>query len=53
MAVGKRILSTVYFILRDGVEHREAGQDFYDQQNPENTPSRLTQRRERIGYQWR
>lgn len=51
MAVAHRILTIVYFIIRDGAEYRESGQDYYDRQNPERTARRLTQRLERIGYQ--
>ena len=51
MAVGHRVLTLAYFIIRDGSQYREAGQDYYDRQNPERTVRRLTQRLERIGYQ--
>ena len=51
MAVAPRILTIVYFIIRDGAECREAGQDYYDRQNPERPARRLTERLERIGYQ--
>jgi hypothetical protein len=51
MAVGHRVLIIAYFIIRDGIEYREAGHDYYDRRNPERTARRLTQRLERIGYQ--
>ena len=51
MAVGQRILTIAYFIIREGIEYREAGQDYHHQQNPEKAARRLTQRLERIGYQ--
>ena len=51
MAVGHRVLTIAYFIIRDGTEYREAGSDYYDRRNPDRTASRRTQRLERIGYQ--
>jgi len=51
MAVAHRILVLAYYILRDGVEYREAGGDYYDRKNPAQTVKRLTRRLERIGFE--
>jgi transposase len=51
MAVGHRVLTIAYFIIRDGTEYREAGQDYHDRRNPDKTARRLTHRLERMGYQ--
>ncbi len=51
VAVAHRILVIAYSILRDGVEYREKGGSYFDQQHPERTASRLAQRLAQIGYE--
>ena len=51
VAVAHRLLILAYYILRDGSLYREAGGDFYDRRNPEQTAKRLARRLERIGFE--
>jgi transposase len=50
MAVAHKILVIAYHVIRDGVEYREMGGDFFDRRNPERTARRLARRLDRIGF---
>lgn len=50
VAVAHRILIIAWRIIRDGVEYRERGGDFFDRRNPERTARKLARRLERIGF---
>ena len=50
VAVAHNILDAVYFILRDGVEYRELGADFYDKLNGAQIVKSCTKRLNDQGY---
>jgi hypothetical protein len=50
VAVAASILTAAYFILRDGVPHRDLGPDFFDRRDRTNVVRRLRRRIEALGY---
>ncbi len=50
VAVAHRILILAYHVIRDGIEYRELGGDYFDRQHPEQTAHRLVRRLSNIGY---
>lgn len=50
MAVGHKILTSVYVMLRDQVEYRDLGEGYLDQRKEKHTVRKLTQRLEKMGY---
>lgn len=50
MAVGRHILQAAYFILRDGVEYRELGANYYDERRKAAVTRSAVKRLERLGY---
>jgi transposase len=50
MAVGRHILQAAYFILRDGVEYRELGANYYDERRKVAVTRSAVKRLERLGY---
>lgn len=50
MAVGRHILQAAYFILRDGVEYRELGANYYDERRKVAVTRTAVKRLERLGY---
>jgi hypothetical protein len=50
VAVAHKILVIAYYVIRDGVEYREVGGDYFDQRSPERTAKRLAKRLDKIGY---
>jgi transposase len=51
VAVAASILTAVYFIVRDGVEYRELGADYFDRSDKARATSRLVRRLMDLGYQ--
>lgn len=51
VAVAHRILVVAFYIIRDGVEYREVGGDYFDRRDPQRTAAKLKRRLERIGFQ--
>jgi transposase len=51
VAVGHSILQAVYYILRDQVEYRNLGGDYFDQVNEQRTQKNLVKRLEKLGYE--
>lgn len=51
MAVAASILTAVYFILRDQVEYRELGAEYFNDQQKEKVAARLTRRLRDLGYE--
>jgi transposase len=50
MAVAHRILVIAYYVIRDGVEYREQGGDFFDRRDPQKVAKRMAKRLERLGF---
>lgn len=50
VALAHRILIFAYHVIRDGVEYREQGGDYFDRLHPERTAMRLLRRLSNIGY---
>ncbi len=50
-AVAASILTAVYYMLRDDVEYRELGGDFFDTQQKGKTTARLVRRLQELGYE--
>ncbi|HXR68094.1 MAG TPA: IS110 family transposase [Dermatophilaceae bacterium] len=51
MAVAASMLTAVYFMLRDGVDYRDLGHDYFDRVNKAKTAERLVRRLNDLGYQ--
>jgi hypothetical protein len=51
VAVGHSILQAVYYILRDKVEYKNLGGDYFDTVNEVRTRKNLVKRLEKLGYQ--
>lgn len=51
VAVGRTILVAAYYILKEEVEDRELGGDYFDRLNEEKTRRHLVKRLEKLGYQ--
>lgn len=51
VAVAASILTAVYFILRDQVEYRELGAEYFNDQQKEKVAARLTRRLRDLGYE--
>ncbi|MBU6427369.1 MAG: IS110 family transposase [Elusimicrobia bacterium] len=51
LAVAASILTAVYYILRDDVDYRDLGADYFDRQNKERVALRLARRIQELGYQ--
>ena len=50
MAVGRHILQSAYYILRDGVTYRELGANYYDERRKEAVKRSALKRLVRLGY---
>lgn len=50
VAVAASILTSAYFILRDGVPYRDLGADYWDRRDPGKLARRLAQRIEALGF---
>jgi transposase len=50
VAVAASILTSAYFILRDGVAYRELGPDYLDRRDPRSIARRLVKRIEALGF---
>jgi transposase len=50
-AVAASILTAAYYMLRDDVEYRELGGDFFDTQEKGKTTARLVRRLQELGFQ--
>jgi transposase len=50
LAVAHSLLVMAYFMIQRQESYREAGADFFDQLQPEDTARRLVKRLERLGY---
>jgi transposase len=50
VAVAASILTSAYFILRDGVTYREVGPDYLDRRDPGKIARRLAKRIEALGF---
>jgi transposase len=51
MAVAASILTAVYYMLRDGVEYRDLGHDYFDRLDKTKTTTRLVRRLQELGYE--
>jgi len=51
VAVAHKILVIAYHVIRDQVEYRDAGGDYFDRRDPARTAKRLAQRLERLGFE--
>ena len=51
VAVARTILVAAYYILKDEVEYRDLGGDYFDRLNEEKTKRHLVKRLEKLGYQ--
>jgi hypothetical protein len=51
MAVAHTILVIVYWLLKNGVEYRELGGNYFDERNRAVTIGRAVRRIESLGYQ--
>jgi hypothetical protein len=51
MAVAHTILVIVYWLLRNGVEYRELGVNYFDERDRAATVRRAVRRIESLGYQ--
>ena len=51
VAVGHSILEAAYYILRDKVEYKDLGGDYFDKLNEVKTQRNLVKRLEKLGYQ--
>lgn len=50
VAVAASMLTASYYILRDGVEYRDLGADYFDRNDKTRTVHRLARRIEQLGY---
>jgi transposase len=50
IAVGRSILQIAYFVLRDGVEYRELGANYYDERKRDAITRNAVKRLEKLGY---
>jgi len=50
MAVGHRILTIAWHIIRDGAVYREAGGDYFDRLHPDRSARRLVRHLQQIGF---
>jgi transposase len=50
VAVAASMLTASYYILRDGVEYRDLGGDYFDRHDKSRTVHRLARRIEQLGY---
>jgi transposase len=50
LAVAASMLTAIYFMLRDGVEYRDLGHDYFDRMNKAKTAERLVRRLNDLGY---
>lgn len=51
MAVGRHILQTAYYILRDGTEYKEMGANFHDERRKEAVKRAAIARLRRLGFE--
>lgn len=51
IAVAASILSSAYFMLRDQVEYRDLGAEYFNNMQKEKVAARLTQRLRDLGYE--
>jgi transposase len=51
MAVAASMLTAIYFMLRDGVEYRDLGHDYFDRVDKAKAADRLVRRLIALGYQ--
>lgn len=51
VAIAAKILIAAYYILRDGVDYKELGGDFYAEHDRERTARRLVARLSKLGFQ--
>lgn len=51
IAVARTILQAAYYILKEGVEYRELGGDYFERLNEEKTTGYLVKRLEKLGYE--
>jgi transposase len=51
IAVAASMLTAIYFMLRDGVEYKDLGHDYFDRMNKAKTAERLVRRLNDLGYQ--
>lgn len=50
VAVAASLLTAAYFILRDGVDYRDLGADYFDRHDTGRAAARLTKRLEALGF---
>ena len=50
VAVGHKILTIVYFIIKDRVTYDDLGEDYYDRQRQEQLKRHHIKRLQRLGY---
>jgi hypothetical protein len=50
VAVGHQILEIAYFIMRDGVDYRELGAEYFDRRDRERATRRHLQQLQALGY---
>ena len=50
LAVAASMLTAMYYMLRDGVDYRELGDNYFDRLDEKKTVTRLTRRLEQLGY---
>jgi hypothetical protein len=51
VALGHTILVAAYHMLKDGVDYRDLGSDYFDQRRRARTMQHLVERLERLGYE--
>ena len=51
IAVAASILTSAYFMLRDGVEYRELGAEYFNKRDEAKVAARLTRRLRDMGYE--
>jgi transposase len=51
MAVAASMLTAIYFMLRDGVEYRDLGHDYFERANKARAAQRLVRRLTDLGYE--
>ena len=49
LAVAASMLTATYYMLRDGVEYRDLGPDYFDRRDREKVAARLVRRLEELG----
>jgi transposase len=50
VAVGRTILESVYYMLKNGQHYRELGADYFERRNPEALARKLARRIQRLGF---